>query len=77
MEELKEEKALKEFSWKALFIVTSLSCFLFSGILKLLDGNSSGFFLKAGIASLVISLFIFILGKPGKRPERRKTGETP
>lgn len=76
MEELKEEKALKAFSWKALFIVTSLCCFLFSGILWLLDGSSSGFFMKAGIVFLTIGVLIFILNKPVKRPANRKTGET-
>jgi|GEM_PF-5793489 len=76
MEEQKEEKALKEFSWKAIFIVTALSSFIFSGILKLLDENSSGIFLKTGVASTVISLLLLVLGKPGRSRKKQSPDET-
>ncbi|MGQ0740344.1 MAG: hypothetical protein ACT4OJ_14930 [Bacteroidota bacterium] len=76
MEELKEEKALKEFSWKAIFIVTAFSSFLFSGILKLLEENSSGFFLKTGVVSTSISLLLVVLGKPAGSRKKRAPEET-
>lgn len=76
MEELKEEKALKEFSWKALFVVTALSCFIFSGVIKLLDGDSSGFFFKAGIVATVLSALVLILGRPPRNQAASKPEET-
>lgn len=72
MEEFKEEKALKEFSWKALFVVTALSCFIFSGVIKLLDGSASGFFLKLGCIFSAISIIVLILGRPVKTQARKE-----
>ena len=71
MDEHQEEKALKKYTWYALFAVTSFSSFLFSGVLKFLEGSYSVFFLTTGIVSLLISLFLWLLQRPAM-PRVRK-----
>jgi hypothetical protein len=43
-----EKKEINDFSWSVLFIVTACCSFLFSGILKLLDGDFSWLLLVIG-----------------------------
>ncbi len=74
MDEHQEEKALKKYTWYALFAVTSFSSFLFSGVLKFLEGSYSIFFLKTGIVSLLISLFLWLLHRPGRPRARKQPG---
>ena len=74
MDESQEEKALKKFSWCALFAVTSFSSILFSGVLKFLDGTHSVFFLKTGIVSLLISLILWFLNRSARTRVRKETG---
>lgn len=74
MEELLEEKALKKFSWCALFAVTSISSTIFSVVLKFLDGAHSIFFLKAAIVSLLVSLFLWLLNRPVRSRARKEKG---
>lgn len=74
MEELQEEKALKKYSWCILFAVTSFSSFIFFGALKILDGSHSVFFLKTGIVSLLISLFLWFLNRPARPRARKEPG---
>jgi hypothetical protein len=49
-----EEKDLREFSWTGLFIVTGCCFFLFSGVMKLLEGVHIPFFTWTGFASLLL-----------------------
>ena len=51
-----DEKEMRKFSWTELFIVTSCCFFAFCGILKMLGGFQTGFFLKVGSISLVLGL---------------------
>jgi FtsH-binding integral membrane protein len=57
-----------EFSWNMLFIVTAISFLAFSGFIKLIDGSPehAGFFLKIGVASLVLFIVSLIAGSEAK-----------
>lgn len=44
-----DDKPYPTFSWTTLFIVTACSSFIFCLILKVLNGNISGLFLKIGV----------------------------
>lgn len=47
---------MKDFSWPILFFVTGFSCLLFSGIIKMLEGDLSRPYLWIGFASLFLGL---------------------
>lgn len=51
-----EDEEIIGFSWSTLFIVTSISAFSFTGVLWLLDGHTSVFFLSIAIATLVLGV---------------------
>jgi hypothetical protein len=57
-----EEKNMREFSWTALFFVTSFCFFSFSGALKILGSVQNGLFIWVG----TISLFLGLLCQAGK-----------
>ncbi len=57
-----DEKEMNEFSWSGLFIVTGFCSFLFSGIIKLLDGSFSNVLLVVGS----IATFLTILNGAGR-----------
>ena len=56
-----EEKETNRFSWPALFFVTGICCFAFRFVLKILEGNYSGFFLIAGIVAMVLGLLSWLV----------------
>lgn len=51
-----EEKNMREFSWTALFFVTSFCFFSFSGALKILGSVQNDLFIWVGTISLVLGL---------------------
>lgn len=51
-----EDDEIIGFSWSTLFIVTSISAFIFTGVLWLLDGDISIIFLSIAVAMLVLSI---------------------
>ena len=51
-----DEKHYSVISWTTLFLVTACSSFIFCLILKILNGNISGLFLKIGVATGVLGL---------------------
>ncbi len=55
-----EEKEMMKFSWSGLFIVTSICSFLFSLVLKLIDGDHISVFIKIGVVSLVLASFSIV-----------------
>jgi hypothetical protein len=46
----------KEFTWSGLFLVTACSSFLFSGMVKLLDGSYSDLLLLIGGIALLLTV---------------------
>jgi hypothetical protein len=46
-----------EFSWSGLFLVTTVCSFVFTGIIKMLDGSNSILFLGVGTTSFVLWMF--------------------
>lgn len=61
MEEAQEDKEMREFSWSTLFIVSGLSCFIFSWVLKLLDGTHPPLLLKIGSLAIILAFFNWFL----------------
>jgi hypothetical protein len=63
-----------EFSWPLLFIVTSLSFFVFSGLTKLLNGSSghAALFFTVGFAAFVFYAVAYALNtsKPTMKKKR-------
>ena len=51
-----EEKEMYEFSWSGLFIVTACCSFLFSGIIKLLDGIFPIVLLVVGSIATILAI---------------------
>jgi len=51
-----DDKPYPVFSWTSLFFVTACSSFIFCLILKILNGNISGLFLKIGVITGVLGL---------------------
>jgi hypothetical protein len=51
-----DEKPYSGVSWTTLFFVTACSSFIFCLILKVLNGNISGLFLKLGVTTGVLGL---------------------
>ncbi len=43
-----------EFSWSGMFFVTTVCSFVFTGIIKVLDGSNSILFLSLGSTSFVL-----------------------
>lgn len=70
MEEILEEKALKRFSWYALSAVTAFSSFLFSAVLRFLEGSHSAFFLKMGSVSMALSFILWLLNRTASTKRR-------
>lgn len=73
-----EENESNEFSWNTFFFVTGISFLAFSGLLKLLDGNHVGLFLRTGLSAIflgVLSLMNQWLSKKflaGKSPSKQQ-----
>ena len=68
-------KDLKDFSWSALFLVTGCSCFLFSAILKMLEGDYSKPLLWMGLAAFFFALLDYagkLLAKTAATTKKRK-----
>lgn len=75
MEEFKDEKRL---SLSALFIITGLSCLLFTLVMKFLDGVTLQVFFKTGITCTSIGILLFALKSALHHlPERNKARNTP
>lgn len=51
-----DEKEMMNFSWTGRFLVTGFSCFLFSMMLKILDGDHSRFLVLTGTVTLILGL---------------------
>lgn len=51
-----DEKEMMNFSWTGRFLVTGISCFLFSMMLKILDGDHSRFLVLTGAVTLTLGL---------------------
>ena len=49
-----EDNDVKDFSWTGLFLVTGICSFLFSGIMKMLEGSYVPFFTWIGISCLLM-----------------------
>jgi hypothetical protein len=63
-----------QFSWPGLFIVTSFCFFVFSGLIKLINGSSthSTLFFKTGIASFVLYALAYVADLSIKREAKKK-----
>jgi hypothetical protein len=70
---MKTKKAT-EFSWTGLFIVTAICFFIFSGLLKLINGSDrdSSLFFKTGIVSLLFYALAFINSSTMKPALKKK-----
>lgn len=67
MEELREEKELREFSWSNLFLVTG-GCFLvFAGLMKLIEGSVHPLFLRIGLVCLFLRLLAYLIKWQAKK----------
>jgi hypothetical protein len=55
-----EEKESAESSWTLPLLVTSASFFIFSGIVKFLNGEHAGLFFCVSVVSLVLGVFSFL-----------------
>ena len=49
-----EDKDMKDFSWTGLFLVTGICAFLFSGIMKMLEGSYVPLFTWVGVSCLLM-----------------------
>ena len=49
-----EEREMREFSWTGLFLVTGCCFFIFSAVMKMLEGEHVPFFTWIGLASLLL-----------------------
>jgi len=58
-----EDKAMKQFSWTAFFLVTGFSFFLFSKLLLFLDGTPLPVFTWVGIFAIVVGTARLFLSK--------------
>jgi hypothetical protein len=49
-----EDKEMRDFSWTGLFLVTGICSFLFSAVMKMLEGTYIPLFTWMGIACLLL-----------------------
>lgn len=49
-----DEKEISEFSWSGLFFVTAICSFLFTGIIRFLDGDTPPLFIFLGCTALFL-----------------------
>jgi hypothetical protein len=68
-----EEKEMMKFSWSGLFIVTSICSFLFSLVLKLIDGEHISLFIKIGFASLILASLSLVNSLLKQKDAKRRT----
>jgi hypothetical protein len=68
-----DENEITGFSWSTLFVVTTFSCFLFTGAIYMLDGKISFVFLGIALASLLLGILnrivIHLKNAGKKKPE--------
>lgn len=55
-----KEKESTEFSWTLLFLVTSVCFFIFSAVIKFLNGEHEGLFFCVCLVSLGLGIFSFL-----------------
>jgi hypothetical protein len=70
-----EKKQATEFSWTGLFMVTAGCFFVFSGLIKLLNGSPAhaGLFFKTGVVSLVLWSVSLISNGISDKPSLKKS----
>jgi len=66
-----DENQIEDFSWSGMFTVTSMSSFLFTGVIWVLDGNISFLFMALGITTFVLSILNWLV-RIIKAPVREK-----
>jgi len=67
-----DEKNLREFSWTALFFVTSFCFFSFSGALKILGSEQNGLFIWVGSISLLLGLLCQVGKLVAQQPAKKR-----
>lgn len=67
-----EEKGYWDMNWTALFVVTACSTFIFSVIIKILDGYFSTFLLVVAAITTVLSLFSWGISILNQQYSRKK-----
>ncbi len=70
MEKSEEEKQMSNVGWPLLFLVTGISLIGFSFVMKFLDGKQPKLMLWGGAISLLLSLILFLGGKPNETPKK-------
>ena len=69
-----EEKGYWDMNWTALFVVTACSTFIFSVIIKILDGYFSTFLLVIAAITTILSLLSWFLNTLSQQYSRKKDG---
>ena len=67
-----EEQEYCEFNWTMLFIVTACSSFLFSLIIRVIDGVFPELLLVTGGIATVLSVLTLLVGVLANQSERKK-----
>ena len=70
-----QEKEMMKFSWTGFFLVTGSSCFIFSTVLKVLDGNHSKWMIMIGAISFSLGLLNWVMNH--LQPVRKRKEEQP
>ena len=75
MEELSEEKEMREFSWSNLFLVTGCCFLVFAGMMKIIEGSVHPIFLRIGLVCLFLRFLSFLYKWQAKKfPARKSSG---
>lgn len=77
MEEQKEEREMREFSWSNLFLVTGCCFLAFAGFMKLVEGSVHPIFLRIGVSCLFFWLLSCLFKWLVKKIPARKQGHSP
>jgi hypothetical protein len=67
-----QEKEMMKFSWTGLFLVTGFSSFIFSAVMKVLDGDHSRFLVLIGVAGVSLGLLNWVLNQTGTRKRKNE-----
>jgi hypothetical protein len=58
-----QEKEMMRFSWTGFFLVTGCSSFIFSAVMKILDGAHSRFLVLTGFVTVSLGLLNWVFNR--------------